>query len=159
MGGGDASGNVGLRINCMGAGINMKGALFSAPGHWSIDPHDVANRHFAKRVGKPHRPHRIATVARAVFGDDRAGDKFRPRSQPRRQTARDAKTDDRRRLFRDHHSQGALKTQGIAGARDGANSRTGDESSFRLEARDGDDPGAGYIPTRTGERLPSFRLR
>jgi len=47
MGGGDASGNVGFRIGNIGAGLAMQGALFSAPGHWSIDPGDVGDRRAA----------------------------------------------------------------------------------------------------------------
>jgi len=147
MGGGDARGNVGLRIGGMGAGFVMQGALFRAPGHGRIDPGDVGNRHAAERAGKPPRPPRIGIIARAVLGDDRARDKLCARRQSRHQAARDAKTDDRRSLPRDRRMQGPRETQGIAGARDGEDARPGDEERFRLEAGDGDKPWASHIPT------------
>ena len=159
MGGGDAGGNMGFRIGGMRAGIDMQGALFRRAGHGSIDPGDVGDRRAAKRAGKPLRPNRIAIIARAVLGDDRAGDKLRPRSKSRRQAARDAKTDDRRCLVRDGRFQGTRETRGVAGARDGKDSRTGGNPRFRLKARNGDDRRAVYIPMRTGCGLPSFRLR
>ncbi len=159
VGGGDASGNVGFRIGGVRAGFATKGALFRAPGHGRIDPGDVGDRRAPKRVGKPPRPSRIAKIAGAVLGDDRPRDKLRARGKSWRQTARDAKTDNRRCLLRNGRFQGALETQGIAGTRDGEDARPGDETRFHLEASNGDDWGTGHIPARAGERLPVLRLR
>jgi len=159
VGGGDTGGDMRFHVGGMRAGFAMQGALFRRARHWSVDSNNVGDHRTAERAGKPARPTRIAAIARAGLGDDRAGDKLGPRSKSRRQAAREAKTDDRRCLVGDGSFQGERETRGVAGAREGKESRTGGNSCFRLEASNGDDRRAVYIPMRTGCGLPSLRLR
>jgi hypothetical protein len=159
VGGGDTSGDMRFHVGGMGAGFAMQGALFRRARHRSVDSDDVGDHRAAERAGKPLRPNRIAAIARAGLGDDRAGDKLGPRSKSRRQAAREAKTDDRRCLVGNGRLQGKRETRGVAGAREGKDSRPGGNSCFRLEASNGDDWRAVYIPMRTGCGPPSFRLR
>jgi hypothetical protein len=98
MGGGDTGGDMGFHVGGMRAGFEMQGALFRNAYHRSVDSNDVGEHRTAERAGKPVRPNRIAAIARAGLGHDRAGDKLGPRSKSRRQAAREAKTDDRRCL-------------------------------------------------------------
>jgi len=137
----------------------MQGVLFFMPSQRRIDPGDIGDRGAAERTGKPLRPNRIAGIARAILGNNRAGDKRRARRKSRRQPPCDTKTDDGRCLLRDGRFQGACKTHGVTAARDRIDARPGDKPRFRLKAGYGDDRGGGHIPPSTGCRLPVFRLR
>jgi hypothetical protein len=159
MCGGAPGGNMGFRIGGERTRFEMEGAPFLKAGYRKIDTGYVGDHRTAKRAGKPFRPNRIAVIACAVLGDNRTGDKRGSRGETRRQTARNAKTDDGGSLVREGGLKSPRETQDIAATRQGAYSRPGGHPRFRLEASNGDDQPAVYIPMRTGCGLPSLRLR
>ncbi len=154
-----SGGNVGFRIGGERARFEMQGEPFGRSAHWKIDAGYVGNRRAAERAGKPFRPNRIAIIACAVLGDNRTCDKLCPRGEPRRQTARHAKTNDGGSLVRKDGFKSPRKPRDLAAARQGTYSRPGGNPRFRLKAGNGDDWRAVYIPMRTGCGLPVFRLR
>lgn len=156
---GGLGGNMRFRIDGEGTRFEMQGAPFGRAGHGKIDTGDVGDYRTAERAGKPLRPNRIATIACAVFGDDRTGDELCPWNEPPRQAARDAKTDDSRNLAREDGFQSPRETRDVAAARHGADPWAGGNSCFRLEASNGNDRRRVYIPMRTGCGLPALRLR
>jgi len=157
--GGGPGGNMGFRISDERTRIEMQGEPFGGCAHWKIDTGYVGDRRAAEGAGKPLRPNRIAVIACAVLGDNRTGDKHCSRGETRRQTARNAKTDDRGSLVREGGFKSPRETRDIAATRQGEYSRAGGNPRFRPKASDGDDWRAVYIPKRTGCGLPSFRLR
>jgi hypothetical protein len=50
-----------------------QGVLFFMPSQRRIDPGDIGDRGAAERTGKPLRPDRVAGIARAILGNNRAG--------------------------------------------------------------------------------------
>ncbi len=150
---------MGFRIGGEGARLEMEGAPFGRAGHRNIDTGYVGDCRAAERAGKPLRPNRIAIIACAVLADDRTGDELCPRNEPLRQAARNAKTDDGGSLARDGGFKSPRKTRDIAATRQGEYSRPGGNPRFRLEAGNGDDVRAVYIPIKSGCGLPSFSLR
>jgi len=159
MCGGGPGGNMGFRIGGEGPRFEMQGAPFGRCAHWKIDTCYVGDFRAAEGAGKPLRPNRIAVITCAVLGDNRTGDKPCSRGETRRQTARNAKTDDGGSLVREGGCKSSRKARDIAATRQGENSRPRGNPRFRLEASNGDDWRAVYIPMRTGCGLPSFRLR
>jgi len=157
--GGGPGGNMGFRIGGERTRSEIQGAPFGRAGHRKIDTGYVRDCRAAEGTGKPLRPNRIAIIACAVLGDDRTGDELRPRGETRRQTAGNAKTDDGGSLVREGGFKSPRETRDIAATRQCEYSRPGGNPRFRLEARNGDDWRAVYIPMRTGCGLPSFRLR
>jgi hypothetical protein len=73
---------VGFHIGGMRPRFHMQGVLFFMPSQWRIDPGDIGDRGAAERTGKPLRPDRVAGIARAILGNNRAGDKRRARASP-----------------------------------------------------------------------------
>ncbi len=159
MCGGGPGGNMGFRIGGEGPRFEMQGAPFGRCAHWKIDACYVGDCRAAEGAGKPLRPNRIAVIACAVLSDNRTGDELCPRNEPLRQAARDAKTDDRGSLVCDGGLKSPRETRDIAATRQGENSRPDGNPRFCLEASNGDDWRAVYIPMRTGCGLPSFRFR
>jgi hypothetical protein len=159
MCGGGPGGNMGFRISGERTRIEMQREPFGRSAHWKIGTGYVGDRRAAEGAGKPLRPNRIAVIACAVLGDNRTGDKLCPRGETRRQTARNAKTDDGGSLVREGGFKSPRETRNIAATRQGEYSRPGGNPRFRLKAGNGDDRRAVYIPMRTGCGLPSFRLR
>jgi len=159
VGGGDAGGDMGFHVGGMRAGFEMQGEPFGSSAHWKIDTGYVGDRRAAEGAGKPLRPNRVSVIACAVPGDNRTGDKLCPRGETRRQTARNAKTDDGGSLVLEGGFKSPSETRDIAATRECEYSRPGGNPRFRLKARNGDDWRAVYIPMRSGCGLPSLRLR
>ena len=82
------------------------------------------------------RPQRIGHVARAILGYDRACDDLRARGDPFCQTARDAKTDDRRCLACRGFNP-LPKACGVPATRERKNARPGRYSCFGPKTRNG----------------------
>jgi hypothetical protein len=148
-----------FRIRGEGTRFEVEGAPFGRADHRKIDTGDVGDHRTTERAGKLVRPSRIAIIACAVLGDDRTGNELCPRNEPLRQAARDAKTDDSGSLTREGGFKSPRETRDVAAARHGEDPRAGGNSCFRLEASNGNDRRAVYIPKRAGCGLPAFRFR
>ncbi len=117
--GGDPGRDMGFHVGGKGACLEMQGALFRMAARAAHQSRDVGDRRAAESTGQPLRPDRIAVIAGAVRGDDRAGDKLRSRRKSRRQPARDAKTDDGRSFpFATAASKARRETRGVTAARE-----------------------------------------
>lgn len=141
-------GNMGFRIGGEGTCFAMQGVSFRKAGHGKIDTSYVGDCRAAEGVGKPLRPARIAVISCAIRGNNRTGDKLGTRDEARRQTARNAKTDDCGRFVRKSGFESPRETRDIAASRQGEYSRPGGNPCFRLKTRNGDDRRTGYIPMR-----------
>jgi hypothetical protein len=137
--GGGPSGNMGFRIGGERTRFEMQGAPFGKACHRKIDTGYVGDCRAAEGDGKPFRPNRVAVIACAGLVDNRTGDKLCPRGETRRQTARNAKTDDGGSLVREGGFKAPRETRDIAATRQGEYSRTGGNPRFRLEPSNGDD--------------------